>query len=119
MYIVFFDEPCPLCNKAVRSILKRDRKKRFYFAPLGGDTAKERNVTETNCLVLIHGEKKVKEGKAVLRINWLLGGKYRFIGWLSYLPSEPFDFIYRFIVRFRYKVCHTSQEFSFEGRLLP
>ena len=119
MYLVFFDEPCPLCNRAVRFILKKDHKKRFYFAPLGGKTAEQKQVSETNCLVLLHDEKKVTQGKAVLRICWLLGGKYRFWGWLSYLPSEPFDFIYRFIARFRRRICKTSTEFSFEGRFLP
>lgn len=119
MYLVFFDDVCPVCNKAVRFILKRDRKKKFYFAPLGGETAKERQVTETNCLVLLYDDRRLKEGKAALRIFWLLKGKYRLIGWLSYLPSEPFDFLYRFFARFRYRVCKTSQEFSFEGRLLP
>ena len=119
MYIVFFDEPCPLCNKAVHFILKRDRKDHFYFAPLGGETAKARDVCEKKSLVLLHDGKKVTEGKAVLRICWLLGGKYRLIGWLSYLPSEPFDFIYRFVAKFRHRICKTSKEFSFEGKLLP
>ncbi len=119
MYLIFFDDICPLCNKAVRFILKRDKKKCFYFAPLGGDTAKERGVTQTKCLVLIHDEKRVKEGRAALRIFWLLGGAYTLIGWLSYLPPAPFDFVYRFIARSRYKVCKTSVELPFEGRLLP
>lgn len=118
MYLVFFDEPCPLCNRAVRFILKHDTKKHFYFAPLGGQTAKKKQVDETNTLVLLHDEKKVTQGKAVLRICWLLGGKYRLLGWLSYLPSEPFDFIYRFIAKFRSRICKISTEFSFEGRLL-
>ena len=37
--ILFFDGDCGLCNQTVRFLIKRDRHKRLYFAPLQGATA--------------------------------------------------------------------------------
>ncbi len=119
MYLIFFDGECALCNRSVRFVLAKDKKKRFYFAPLGGETAKQMGITEMESLVLCYNEKVLTKGKAVLRINWLLGGKYRLWGWLSYLPSEPFDFLYRFVARFRYSFPIKKVDPDFEGRLKP
>lgn len=40
-HLILFDGLCGLCNGMVRFILPRDRKDRFRFAPLQGDTARE------------------------------------------------------------------------------
>jgi predicted DCC family thiol-disulfide oxidoreductase YuxK len=37
--IVFFDGDCGLCNGSVRFLIRRDRHKRLYFAPLQGVAA--------------------------------------------------------------------------------
>ena len=38
--ILFFDGECGLCNRTVRFLIKRDRHRRLYFAPLQGVAAK-------------------------------------------------------------------------------
>ncbi len=109
--IIFYDGMCPLCNRAVRSILAADAKKQFYFAPLEGTTAadKLKNLRlkhpDLDTLVLyIDSNKILMEGRAVLRILWLLGGKYALIGWLSFLPSFLFDALYRLVARYRFRL---------------
>lgn len=37
--ILFFDGDCGLCNRTVRFLIKRDKRKRLYFAPLQGVAA--------------------------------------------------------------------------------
>lgn len=36
--VIFFDGDCGLCHRAVRFIVRHDRKGRFRFAPLRGET---------------------------------------------------------------------------------
>ena len=109
--IIFYDGTCPLCNRAVRFILAADKKKQFYFAPLEGETAvdKLKNLHLKNpnldTLVLFQSEDKILiEGRAVLRILYLLGGKYALLGWLSFLPTFIFDLLYRVIARYRFRL---------------
>ena len=114
-HVIFYDGECPLCNRAVRFILSADRKHRFYFAPLQGKTAEKKlshfflKNPELDTLVLLQDfetrdEKLLIEGKGALRILWLLGGKYAWAGWLSFLPSLLFDSFYRLIARNRFKL---------------
>jgi predicted DCC family thiol-disulfide oxidoreductase YuxK len=56
-------------------------------------------------------EKVMIEGKGALRILWLLGGKYAWLGCLSFLPSFLFDPFYRLIARNRYRLF--TKSFSF------
>lgn len=37
--ILFFDGDCGLCNRSVRFLIERDKRKRLYFAPLQGTAA--------------------------------------------------------------------------------
>jgi len=114
-HLIFYDQPCPLCNRAVRFVLRADTKEEFGFAPLDGETATKElqglylKHPDLDTLVLLqdYGEEKEQtliEGKAVLRIFWLLRGKYTLIGWLSFLPSPLFDWMYRIVARHRYKI---------------
>lgn len=129
-YIIFFDGECPLCNRAVRFVLKADKKKVFLFAPLAGRTAAKELVhfqtkhPELDTFILLEGyqgkdRKILMEGRAVFRMLWLLGGMYRFPGCLSFLPSTLFDIIYRWIAARRYKLFKSKRPLpSDQGRFL-
>ncbi|HEY3227320.1 MAG TPA: DCC1-like thiol-disulfide oxidoreductase family protein, partial [Planctomycetota bacterium] len=39
-HLILYDGVCALCNALVRFVLPRDRKDRFRFAPLQGETAR-------------------------------------------------------------------------------
>ncbi|NGX54495.1 MAG: hypothetical protein KR126chlam2_00106 [Chlamydiae bacterium] len=121
--IIFYDGECPLCNRAVRFVLQADHKALFKFAPLGGETAaaklKNLEVKKSTLVLLQSNGKILTEGKAVLRMMWLLGGFYSFFGWLSFQPSLPFDLAYRFIAKRRYTYFHTCQKLDHKDRFLP
>jgi predicted DCC family thiol-disulfide oxidoreductase YuxK len=119
-HVIFYDGECPLCNRVVQFILKADKARKFGFAPLGGKTAEAKLAhfflknPDLDTLILLQDmgredEKLMIEGKGALRILWILGGKYRWIGWLSYLPGCWFGLLYRLIARRRFrlfgKVC--------------
>ncbi len=114
-HLVFFDGECGLCDFVVKFILKHDRKKVFLFAPLQGTTAKNKlkeldeKVKQADSLILIENfgtanEKVLLFGKGALRIAWYLGGIFTPLGALSFLPSAPFDFLYRIVARNRKKI---------------
>jgi predicted DCC family thiol-disulfide oxidoreductase YuxK len=107
-HIIFYDAECPFCNFWVEKLLRIDTQKIFVFASLEGKTAKrelQRTTTrETVVLLQDYGssdEKEVTEGIAILRIFWLLGGSWSFLGWLSFLPGILFNWAYRLIAKNR------------------
>jgi predicted DCC family thiol-disulfide oxidoreductase YuxK len=128
-HIIFFDGHCLLCHRAVRYILFYDKRKKFLFAPLDGQTAKTalKSPVQQDSLILLenYGEERSKvyiEGKAVLRICWLLGGGHLIWGWMVFLPSFAFDWIYRYMAKRRYQwfpPTNLPSEETFEHRLLP
>ena len=96
MHLVFYDDTCSLCLRAVAIAKKADHKKICQFKPLPTGDADSIILSED-------GKKKWLYGKAVFRILWLFGGKWTLIGWLYILPSWLVDSIYRFIAKHRIK----------------
>jgi predicted DCC family thiol-disulfide oxidoreductase YuxK len=132
--IVFFDDDCGLCSKAVAFFLRRDKNALFRFAPLQGVTAhKELKDFEPyqwlDSIILL--EKGAKPSyfywsQAIFRMLWLIGGIWSIPGLLSFLPRPllwPFDVGYRFIAKYRKKLCLTSSQQEmwkqYQSRFLP
>ncbi|MCB1118743.1 MAG: DUF393 domain-containing protein [Chlamydiia bacterium] len=105
--IVFYDGTCGLCDWVVQFLLTHDTNAVFHFAPLQGETAKERLKPEhrkVDSLVLLAGEQEFLEAKGALRIAWLLGGWWTFLGILSFLPVWCFNWAYRLVARNRHRL---------------
>lgn len=132
MHVVFFDGQCGLCDHLVQWLLHNDKEKIFLFAPLQGITA-EKNlkhlpawIRDSDSMVLIENyqtphQKVYIYGKAVLRTLWLLGGAYKAIGWIHFLPAFFYDWIYWIVAKNRKKIFGTI-ELPTEtgvGRFLP
>ncbi len=110
MNIVFFDGYCAMCHWAVKWIAKQDTRGQFYFAPLQGITAKNelKGITLPDSLVFFENGKVYFYSKACFKIAWLLGGMWKIIGWLGFLPSwalYPTDLIYRLVAKSRSNSC--------------
>ena len=132
-HLILYDGTCPLCNRAIRVILKEDKKKTFLFTSLQGKTAQTVlfgtpfSIPPYHTLVLVQNygrtkQKILKEAKATLRIAFLLGGKYAFLGMLSFLPSFFFDLFYRFIAKRRMRLFSKTVKVDpeeYKGRFLP
>ena len=110
-HLIFFDAKCSLCEASVENLLRIDRKKIFAFAPLQGKTAdqeltgsKEYLKKENTLILLEHYQRPTQKlwirGRAVFRIFWLLGGKWRTLGWLCWTPIG-IDLLYRLVARHR------------------
>ncbi|MGE3953861.1 MAG: thiol-disulfide oxidoreductase DCC family protein [Parachlamydiales bacterium] len=92
--LILYDGDCALCNRAVRFLMERDKEGKFTYEPNG-----DPNI---DTLVLVEEGQSLYYGKAVLRICWHLGGWWRLLGVLSFLPTGLADAIYRLIARNRH-----------------
>ena len=130
-HLIFFDQDCPFCVKAIQHVLEIDKDQKFIFAPLGGETAKNiltgplKPYAEMNTVVLIEDYQSTERqfwvrSKAALRTYWLVGNGWGIIGWLSFLPCWIGDFIYRLFKEHRHQFkLKTSKELGPQNRFLP
>lgn len=133
-HLVFYDGECGLCDYIVQFLLKADKHNQFVFAPLQGETAKALlknlplEMKGKDSLILIEnyqteGRKYYLFGRGAFRICWLLGGWWRLLGWLSYLPSWLYDWGYKLVARnrhyfFKNESCYLPRK-NQKDRFLP
>lgn len=123
-HLVFYDGSCGLCDHVVQFLLKHDHKGIFLFAPLQGSTALStiqklpEEYKRLDSLILLenyqsdHQESYVL-GQGAFRILWLLGGPWKLLGWISYLPPILYNWGYRLVASNRHHF------FSAEKCILP
>ncbi|CRX39455.1 thiol-disulfide oxidoreductase DCC family protein [Estrella lausannensis] len=132
-HLIFYDGTCGFCDLSVQFVMRHDKKKKFFFAPLQGKTAEKflrglpQEIRGLDSVILIedfqgNDEKIHTLGKAAFRVLWLLGGGFALPGLISFLPSCLYNFGYRFIARRRHyfggKIsCVVPDKKS--GRFLP
>jgi len=113
-HVIFFDDECPLCHKAVRHLIEIDEKKEFAFAPLNGKTAARilvgplESYRHVNSLVLLEQYQSSARrfwirSRAVFRTYWLTGGQWTLLGIFSFLPGCFGDFFYRWLAEHRHQ----------------
>lgn len=106
--IIFFDGYCVLCNGSVNFVLKRDKKHKFFFASLQGETA-HRLLSEKVALgalesvVLFENGRIWQRSDAAIRICAVLGGFYKIALVLKVIPRSVRDFVYDWVARNRYR----------------
>lgn len=107
--IILFDGVCNLCNQSIQTIIKRDTKDIFRFAPLQSDVARqiinERGIDtkDLESVILIEpGVAYYHKSTAAIEIAKDLKG----FSWLKYtrfIPEGLRDSIYELIAKNRYK----------------
>lgn len=112
-HLLFYDESCSFCLCTVAHIKRLDTKQLFFFEPLsskkldlvlGQDANKYRKM---NTLVIVENYEFANRriwirGKGALRLFWLLGGKWKLLGILCFLPIGA-DLVYKIIARHRHR----------------
>src|ERR1700733_3876128 len=107
--IVFFDGVCGLCNRFVDFVIKRDRAGVFRFAPLQGETARERlpaaDVRDGNTMGLGDEEGGFRKSTGGPRLLLRLGGFWGLIGaTLRLVPPPLRNAGYSLVARYRYRI---------------
>lgn len=109
-HLVFYDGECGLCDAFVQFLLRVDKRESFFFAPLQGKHAEklppEKKTLDSVILVEDYKGKKrlYYEGKAAFRTLWLLGGRWRLIGWFNFLPAILYNWCYRLVAANRHRL---------------
>jgi predicted DCC family thiol-disulfide oxidoreductase YuxK len=112
--ILLYDGLCPLCNGAVRFVLRRDRRGAVRFAPLQGETARailgrHPALEGVDALVLVEVgqgsgmEKVFVRSEAVLRVASALGLPWRAASAARAIPRVLRDAAYDLLARTRHR----------------
>jgi predicted DCC family thiol-disulfide oxidoreductase YuxK len=110
-HIVFFDGVCGLCDRAVRFLLRHDRRDRLRFAALQGETARRLlpplggQVDDLDTMyVLTRDGRLLRRSRAILFAGAALGGGWSLLALLRIIPAPLLDLLYRFVSRVRYRI---------------
>ncbi len=111
-YYVFYDGDCGFCNHWVQWILENDHQEKFMFAALqsefGQNFLRERNLQTTDFDTVYlwkPGGFYYTKSQAVFAIAKVLGGKYRLLSYLKFLPESMSNFFYDKISKNRQKLA--------------
>lgn len=106
--IVFFDGVCNLCNNFIDFVIKRDRHKKIYFAPLQGESSqqylKESDHQNLSSIVLLYQGQLYRQSSAVLIILSQIYAYPLIFKALLLLPEFLRNFCYNLISRNRYRL---------------
>ena len=114
--LLLYDGVCALCNGVVRFLLAHDRGRRFRYAALQSDLAREAlapwgiDPTELSTVFLLQGYgtpevRLLRRSRALLAAMRRLGGRWSFIArLLSIVPTTLLDAGYRLVARLRYRL---------------
>lgn len=108
--IIVFDGVCILCNSFVQFILKKDKRKQFYFTTAQSDFVKEQlktNPMKANAMdsvLYVKNGKVFTESTAALNIFSDLGGIWKLLSIFKLIPPFIRNAVYRFIAKRRYRV---------------
>jgi predicted DCC family thiol-disulfide oxidoreductase YuxK len=108
--LVFFDGVCGLCDRTVQFLLDEDAGRTLQFAPLQGDTARQRPdlPSDLRSLIFIANRGTANEriyfrSEAVLRVFDHIGGFWRVASWLRLIPRPWRDGVYDAVAQRRYR----------------
>ena len=96
--LVRFDGICILCSKAVRFILKADRKKKFVFQALQHSSESQNFET----IIVTDNQSTSEYFDAILKIGKELGGIYSAIAIFKILPRKWRHSLYIWVARNRF-----------------
>jgi len=107
-HIVLFDGICILCNRAVKFILKHDRKQRIFFTPLqsnaGKHILKEINPEHADTIVYFRSGRAFTRSTAILYILKDIGRGWNIFFALVLVPRFIRDYFYDLVSKSRYRI---------------
>ena len=111
MHTIFYDGVCGLCNRLNRFVLKRDRRDIFRFAALQSDYARRtltehgRDPDDLDTMIVVSAAGVLFEkARASLFVLRELGGAWKLVALLRYLPRALLDWGYDRIAGSRYRM---------------
>ena len=107
--ILFYDGSCAFCYAIVRFAVVRDKNNLLTFAPLQGETIKEKNIDIMNMnsiILYIQNEETLYKSDASIALFERLGGIWFIMAKIMKLiPKVLRDALYDIIAKIRYKIA--------------
>jgi len=104
---IFFDGVCNLCNGTVNFVIKRDSKKRYKFASLQSEIARDilpNGSQNLESIVLLKADGKLlKKSDAALEIARHLKGAWFLLYGFKIIPTFIRNWLYDIVAKNRYK----------------
>jgi predicted DCC family thiol-disulfide oxidoreductase YuxK len=107
--VIVFDGVCALCSRWVRFLLRVDTRGRYRFAAMQGVhgralmEAHGLDPEDPSSFLLLEQGRAWTDTDAILRVLTGLGGAWRVVGVLRWLPRALRDRAYRALARNRYR----------------
>jgi predicted DCC family thiol-disulfide oxidoreductase YuxK len=118
--ILFYDGECGVCTSSVRFILRRDRRGELRFASLRGGhgaalLAHHPELRGVDSMLWVEpsggvagGERISVRSDAALAVARYLGGGWRLLTWLAWMPRKWRDGLYDWVARNRRRWAGTD-----------
>ena len=104
--IVFFDDECLLCNRALQWIVRNETTQIILFAPLNGahaDVLLKQYDILPDSIIALNDTAMFMKSNAIIHILEQMGGRWKVISIIMrIIPRYCRDFIYDFIANNRY-----------------
>ena len=111
--ILFYDGTCAFCHAIVRFVIVRDKNNLLTFAPLQGETIKEKNIDtmDMNSIILyIQNEETLYKSNAGIALLERLGGMWFILAKIiKLIPKVLRDALYDLIAKIRYKIAGKTE----------
>ena len=106
--VIFFDDVCVMCNSFVNLLLRVDRRQRFLFAPLRGETASRLlpplpDDASKWSMVYVDESGIHDQSDASLEVYRRLGGLWWLLSLARFVPRFVRNPAYRVLARNRYR----------------
>jgi predicted DCC family thiol-disulfide oxidoreductase YuxK len=108
-WVLFFDGDCAACSEAVRLAVRLDKHRRLKFAPLQGKLAAEKGFAENanrkggTMILLREADGEIfKRSDAAIELARALGGAWRLLTVVKFIPRFIRDWAYQWIADHRY-----------------
>lgn len=106
--VIVFDGQCVLCSANAQLILRRDHGRRFQLAAMQSEAgaallrANGLDPADPETLIVVDGDRVLRESDAVLHIYRQLGWPWRAAAAATFVPKTWRDAAYRWVARNRY-----------------
>ena len=107
--VILFDGVCNYCNGMVNFLIRKDKQRRFLFAPLQSNAGQELlgqfglNTTQLDSFIFISDGKAYLRSTAGLKLYNQLPWYWKWTQLFWIVPRVIRDAVYNFIARNRYK----------------
>jgi len=109
-HVIVFDGVCNFCSAYVRFVVRRDRSRRFRFAPLQSVTGAGLlrlhglDPADVNTFLLVKNDRAYTRSDAVIEVSKDLDGCWKAGRFLAVIPRPFRDRLYDFLARNRYRL---------------